>query len=105
MYPLDVTFNAEVDNYAGSYLWSFGDGITSTVLNPDHTYAEAGSYTVSLQLDDETITKKEFINVKGRKITGRIVGEDDLNTGLSQYWVELFFDDEVFYNLLKTKRL
>ncbi len=31
-----------------AYLWSFGDGITSTVANPIHTYAAAGAYTVTL---------------------------------------------------------
>ncbi len=31
-----------------SYLWSFGDGQTSTEKNPVHSYTTAGSYTVSL---------------------------------------------------------
>ncbi|MGB9724011.1 MAG: S8 family serine peptidase [Chloroflexia bacterium] len=33
---------------ATSYLWSFGDGITSTLENPTHLYTEAGTYTVLL---------------------------------------------------------
>jgi PKD repeat protein len=33
-----------------SYLWNFGDGATSTAANPTHTYASAGTYTVTLQL-------------------------------------------------------
>ena len=33
---------------AVSYLWDFGDGTTSTVTNPTHTYAAAGSYAVAL---------------------------------------------------------
>jgi PKD repeat protein len=32
----------------GSYLWNFGDGNTSTLQNPPHTYATPGNYTVSL---------------------------------------------------------
>ncbi len=28
------------------YQWSFGDGATSTAVNPTHTYVEAGDYTV-----------------------------------------------------------
>ncbi|MBX2927126.1 MAG: PKD domain-containing protein [Saprospiraceae bacterium] len=32
----------------GSYLWNFGDGNTSTLPNPSHTYATPGNYTVSL---------------------------------------------------------
>jgi hypothetical protein len=30
----------------GSYLWDFGDGATSTLENPTHTYAGPGSYAV-----------------------------------------------------------
>lgn len=32
----------------GTYLWNFGDGTTSTLQNPSHTYATPGNYTVSL---------------------------------------------------------
>ena len=35
-----------------SYLWTFGDGATSAVAKPIHTYAAAGSYPVSLQVTD-----------------------------------------------------
>lgn len=31
-----------------SWLWNFGDGQTSTIQNPLHTYAEAGTYLVTL---------------------------------------------------------
>lgn len=31
-----------------SYLWDFGDGTTSTLENPVHTYAQSGNYLVSL---------------------------------------------------------
>lgn len=31
-----------------SWLWDFGDGSTSTLQNPTHTYASPGSYTVCL---------------------------------------------------------
>jgi PKD repeat protein len=47
-----VTFlNSDFSNspsYAISYLWTFGDGITSTVTSPYHTFASNGSYTVQL---------------------------------------------------------
>ncbi len=33
---------------ATSYLWDFGDGGSSTALNPTHTYSAAGIYTVKL---------------------------------------------------------
>jgi PKD repeat protein len=33
---------------AGGFVWHFGDGTTSTVNSPTHSYATAGSYTVTL---------------------------------------------------------
>ncbi|MBI5217892.1 MAG: PKD domain-containing protein [Bacteroidia bacterium] len=36
-----------------SYLWNFGDGITSTAESPAHVYADTGSYTVSLSIIDD----------------------------------------------------
>jgi PKD repeat protein len=33
---------------ATSYAWDFGDGNTSTMANPTHTYATGGDYTVTL---------------------------------------------------------
>ena len=30
------------------FLWNFGDGATSTAINPTHTYTTAGSFTVTL---------------------------------------------------------
>jgi PKD repeat protein len=33
---------------ASSYLWDFGDGETSTQISPSHTYANNGTYTVTL---------------------------------------------------------
>lgn len=33
---------------ANSYIWYFGDGNTSTATNPSHSYASAGTYTVTL---------------------------------------------------------
>ncbi|NNF01953.1 MAG: PKD domain-containing protein [Bacteroidia bacterium] len=37
-----------------SYLWSFGDGTTSSASNPTHTYTSNGTYTVCLTLSDST---------------------------------------------------
>ena len=48
---LDVTFTAAVQGDAPvDYVWSFGDGETSTEPNPVHTYAGSGSYPVTLQV-------------------------------------------------------
>lgn len=38
---------------ATGWKWNFGDGVTSTVQNPVHTYASAGDYTVSLYVRND----------------------------------------------------
>jgi parallel beta-helix repeat protein len=45
---LSVQFTDTSTSSPTSWAWSFGDGGTSTQRNPSHTYASAGSYTVSL---------------------------------------------------------
>ncbi len=35
---------------ADSIRWTFGDGTASNVMNPDHTYAQPGTYTVCLRI-------------------------------------------------------
>jgi PKD repeat protein len=50
-----------------SWGWNFGDGGTSTLQNPSHTYTANGSYTVSLTVSDgvnsNTETKNAYIQV------------------------------------------
>ena len=36
------------------YSWDFGDGNTSTEMNPTHTYAEPGTYTVTLSVSNDS---------------------------------------------------
>ncbi len=50
---LTVTFNNGSTN-AINYLWNFGDGNTSTQINPTHTYTTSGTYTVKLYSYDTT---------------------------------------------------
>ena len=42
-----VSFTNQTSNGV-SYVWNFGDGTTSTAVNPTHTYATSGSYNVTL---------------------------------------------------------
>jgi PKD repeat protein len=41
------------DGSIASRAWDFGDGGTSTVANPSHTYAAAGTYSVKLTVTDD----------------------------------------------------
>ena len=46
--PLLVNFTDLSTGPVTSWSWTFGDGGTSTLQNPSHTYTAAGTYTVSL---------------------------------------------------------
>ncbi len=41
-------FNFSTSQTVLSATWDFGDGTTSTAINPSHTYANAGTYNVSI---------------------------------------------------------
>ncbi len=54
------------DSYkAGSWLWNFGDGNTSTAQNPTHSYSTAGDYTVTLTINGgaSVKTKSNYIRI------------------------------------------
>ena len=54
--PLPVNFvgSAEGGELPYSYSWNFGDGQTSTLQSPAHTYADAGSYGATLTVTDNS---------------------------------------------------
>lgn len=68
--PHAVTFNNTTvtgGNY--SYLWEFGDGTTSTVFSPVHTYQTSGIYTVRLTVTDnatgctDVFTRNNYVDL------------------------------------------
>ena len=63
---LTATFeNLSYDDDGDSltYNWSFGDNTGSVDKNPTHTYAEAGTYVVSLTVNDGQATNTKQVNV------------------------------------------
>lgn len=46
--PLPVQFTDLSTGLVDTWLWDFGDGVTSTVPSPTHTYSITGLFTVSL---------------------------------------------------------
>src|SRR5215471_18576988 len=65
--PLAVQFSDASTGSINTWAWNFGDGATSSVQNPQHTYSTAGSYTVSLTVSgaggNNSTTKSNFITV------------------------------------------
>ncbi|MEV6299906.1 PQQ-dependent sugar dehydrogenase [Actinoplanes sp. NPDC051861] len=68
--PLTVTFSSagssDPEGGALSYLWTFGDGTTSTAANPTKTYTTNGRYTPTLRVTDPaglSATANVVINV------------------------------------------
>ncbi|MFA4861622.1 PKD domain-containing protein [Methanoregula sp.] len=65
--PQTVQFIDASTNFPVSWYWSFGDGGTSTLQNPLHTYSRIGNYTVSLTATNawgnHTVTRDNYMNV------------------------------------------
>jgi len=65
--PLNVSFTDNTTNTPTSWSWDFGDGGSSTVQNPSHTYNSTGTYTVSLTATNscgsDGETKLDYITV------------------------------------------
>ena len=66
--PLDVDFTDQsTGGVPTSWLWDFGDGATSTLQNPSHTYTASGFQTVSLTVTNpygsDTLTRTDYVAV------------------------------------------
>jgi large repetitive protein len=49
--PYTVTFT-QFSTGANTFVWDFGDGNTSNILSPTHTFQQPGTYTVTLAIND-----------------------------------------------------
>ncbi len=61
--PLATAFTNTSTGTITGYAWQFGDGGTSTASNPTHTYAKAGTYTVSLTASGPAGSNKKTSSV------------------------------------------
>jgi gliding motility-associated-like protein len=68
--PVVINFQNQSTGNPTSYFWDFGNGATSTLVNPSTTYFKPGKYTVKLTATNargsNTITKTQYIVVWGK---------------------------------------
>ena len=89
-----ANFNfTNTSQFADNYLWLFGDGGTSTEIDPIHSYTNVGTYTVTLVASNEyctdTFTFSTIVVVSWNDIvfpTGFSPNED----GKNDFFKELF---------------
>ncbi|WP_299703257.1 PKD domain-containing protein [uncultured Pontibacter sp.] len=84
LFRQDVEFSAEVFQYPGqavTYEWDFGNGVVSTEARPTVVFEDAGTYTVTLTINDgqETITTTAAAVVKGELV--KTIYFTDVRTG------------------------
>lgn len=78
--PHTVTFT-NTSNNATAFIWDFGDGSSSTALNPTHTYTGYGPYSVELYANggacgEDTILKTTYITIDTTAICPDIMSKN-----------------------------
>ena len=72
----NISFTDSSLSIPQSWLWSFGDGTTSTLQNPAHTYTSSGVYNVQLvvtnTLGSDSITQQITISLPTTPITNDV---------------------------------
>ncbi|WP_114752532.1 PKD domain-containing protein [Pleomorphovibrio marinus] len=66
--PLEVSFYGDLLGQAGdklAYQWNFGDGISSTSVNPIHTYEQPGIYNVNVTVSrGREVVSRESLQIR-----------------------------------------
>lgn len=108
--PLTTQFTDKSTGEISSYLWDFGDGNTSDIQHPNHTYESIGSFSVSLivngSVDSDTLVKNSYINVHHTKPNAMFAADttsgappltvqfSDSSTGIINSWLWNFGDGD-----------
>jgi PKD repeat protein len=65
--PFTVTFTDQSLGHPTVWNWEFGDGETSADQSPTHTFASAGTYSVSLNVSNaygwDALTKENYVHI------------------------------------------
>lgn len=101
-----VNFTDASDGYPTSWAWTFGDGGTSALQNPSHTYTANGTYNVCLvatnaggssaqvckQVTITNIPVAPVANFSWNNVSGGLVTFTDLSTNTPTQWSWTFGD-------------
>ena len=100
----DLTY--DLDGYIESWYWEFGDGHSSTIQNPSHTYASSGIYSITLEVTDNdgditTVSKLALVDYELLSITNLSLNWNFISSpyNLTLHKNELFIRyDSYYYN-------
>ena len=67
--PLSVSFTDQSTGSPTSWFWDFGDGSTSDLQNPIHTYTAEGNYTVNLTASNGNGSSSKTAEIEVKKPT------------------------------------
>jgi parallel beta-helix repeat protein len=85
-FPLTVSFRDTSFN-ANKFFWDFGDGNTSTEVNPVHTYITAGNYTVTFTAKNEngedTKVVKDYIYANKAPTTWQVKDGESIQAAIN----------------------
>lgn len=85
--PLTVNFSSagsnDSDGTIASYSWDFGDGASSNLANPSHTYNSAGNYTATLTVTDNGgATNSSSITITVQQVTNATISVKSISMSL-----------------------
>ncbi len=65
--PLAVSFTDESAGPVTSWMWDFGDGTSSTLRHPSHTYGQPGTYDVTLTVGgpgrSDSVVRRAYVQI------------------------------------------
>ncbi|MGI9319299.1 MAG: PKD domain-containing protein, partial [bacterium] len=96
--PLDVFFDGSAssgDNTITSYTWDFGDGNVDSGATLSHSYTQAGSYLVSLTVEDSVgaIDQETFQVAVNPPVPGQALIRSGLINSVAENWQTIALAD------------
>jgi parallel beta-helix repeat protein len=96
---ISAEFSSACSENALSFAWDFGDGGTSTLANPSHTFTSEGSYTVTLTVtssEGDTDQDSKSVNVAAPQAiehSGYITSNETWVEGIHIITGDVYVDD------------